>query len=265
LLLEQGAVERRRWWNRRIRLQAALIVAVVFAIGVTFSALGSPLWVAVLYLVLGVALAVLRLRAGGPPPDGRRAIGYVHGRSRERATAVRRFCETRGLHLTSLEHDSGPERRSLARALAQLEAGQADVLVVGRLQDLSGDVGSLGPLLKWFDGGQRTLIAVDVDLDTSTETGRRAVAAVAGLVRRGAEPEPVAQITPQSRSAVADVPELKARIVAMRERGMTLQAIADALNAEGVPTLRGGALWRPSSVQRATGYRRPGRGIEVDP
>ena len=38
---------------------------------------------------------------------------------------------------------------------------------------------------------------------------------------------------------------------------MTLQAIADVLNAEGVPTLRGGAMWRPSSVQRATGYRRP--------
>jgi len=30
--------------------------------------------------------------------------------------------------------------------------------------------------------------------------------------------------------------------------------------------LRGGALWRPSSVQRATGYRRPSagaRGIEL--
>jgi hypothetical protein len=38
---------------------------------------------------------------------------------------------------------------------------------------------------------------------------------------------------------------------------MTLQAIADQLNAEGVPTLRGGAMWRPSSVQAALGYRRP--------
>ena len=38
---------------------------------------------------------------------------------------------------------------------------------------------------------------------------------------------------------------------------MTLQAIADALNDEGVPTLRGGAKWRPSSVHNATGYRRP--------
>jgi Recombinase len=45
----------------------------------------------------------------------------------------------------------------------------------------------------------------------------------------------------------------------MRAKGMTLQAIADALNEEGVPTLRGGAKWRPSSVQSATGYKRPSR------
>ena len=31
------------------------------------------------------------------------------------------------------------------------------------------------------------------------------------------------------------------------------------LNTERVPTLRGGAEWRPSSVQAAAGYRRPGR------
>ena len=38
---------------------------------------------------------------------------------------------------------------------------------------------------------------------------------------------------------------------------MSLQAISDILNAEGVPTLRGGTHWRPSSVQAATGYKRP--------
>jgi hypothetical protein len=42
----------------------------------------------------------------------------------------------------------------------------------------------------------------------------------------------------------------------MRADGMTMRAIADALNAEGVPTPRGGARWRPSSVQSALGYRR---------
>jgi hypothetical protein len=29
------------------------------------------------------------------------------------------------------------------------------------------------------------------------------------------------------------------------------------LNAEGIPTLRGGSYWRPSSVQAAVGYKRP--------
>ena len=48
----------------------------------------------------------------------------------------------------------------------------------------------------------------------------------------------------------------------MRARGMTLQAIADTLNAEGVPTLRGGTEWRPSSVQAAAGYKRPKRGAK---
>jgi hypothetical protein len=43
----------------------------------------------------------------------------------------------------------------------------------------------------------------------------------------------------------------------MRRDGMSLQAIADVLNEDGVPTLRGGARWRPSSVQAATGYKRP--------
>ena len=43
----------------------------------------------------------------------------------------------------------------------------------------------------------------------------------------------------------------------MRVNGMTLQAIADRLNAENVPTLRGGKKWRPSGVHAATGYRRP--------
>jgi DNA invertase Pin-like site-specific DNA recombinase len=42
---------------------------------------------------------------------------------------------------------------------------------------------------------------------------------------------------------------LAARVRAMRDRGMTLQAIADTLNAEHVPTIRGGAKWRRSSLQ----------------
>ena len=45
---------------------------------------------------------------------------------------------------------------------------------------------------------------------------------------------------------------------------MTLRAIADVLNEEGVPTVRGGARWRPSSIHAATGYRRPSTGRTID-
>jgi DNA invertase Pin-like site-specific DNA recombinase len=43
--------------------------------------------------------------------------------------------------------------------------------------------------------------------------------------------------------------ELAERIREMRDRGLTLQAICDTLNREGVPTPRGGALWRPTSLR----------------
>ena len=55
------------------------------------------------------------------------------------------------------------------------------------------------------------------------------------------------------------------RIAAMRAAKMTLQAIADELNAEGVPTLRGGAKWRPSSIQATLGYRRRGHATACPP
>jgi hypothetical protein len=42
----------------------------------------------------------------------------------------------------------------------------------------------------------------------------------------------------------------------LRAGGATYQAIADTLNTEQVPTLRGAPAWRVSSVQAATGYKR---------
>jgi Putative peptidoglycan binding domain/Resolvase, N terminal domain/Recombinase len=60
-----------------------------------------------------------------------------------------------------------------------------------------------------------------------------------------------------TRAAVKDRPELLERITAMRSANLSLQQIADQLNAEKVPTLRGGRQWRPSSIQVALGYRRP--------
>ncbi len=83
----------------------------------------------------------------------------------------------------------------------------------------------------------------------------QAQAEAAGEVGHGGGSSPT-----RGGGAVKDQPALQQRIAEMRKSGMTLQAIADTLNAEGVPTVRGGARWRPSSVQTASGYKRPGTG-----
>ncbi|RKQ90583.1 recombinase [Solirubrobacter pauli] len=191
-----------------------------------------------------------------------RALGYVCATAademeftRERVE-IRRCCDERGLELVRVVGDVDPEGRdqrpSLVWALEQLAEHRAEVLVLARLHDLSANAANLRPLLTWFNDERRRLIALDLALDTATESGKLIALANARVHDRG-------------RTSVADIPELQERIARMRERGMTLQAIADALNAQGVPTLRGGALWRPSSVQRATGYRRPstGRGVQL--
>jgi DNA invertase Pin-like site-specific DNA recombinase len=197
------------------------------------------------------------------------ANGY--GLASQDAT-IREECSRRGWTLLDLIHDEGAsgrdtDRPGLKRALRRIADGEATGLVVSKLDRLSRSVVDFGMLLDWFDQAGATLVALDLGVDTSTPGGRlvaNVFASVAeweretigartrdGLIAARAKGRRI------SRPAVADTPKLKRRIERMRARGMTLQAIADKLNAEGVPTLRGAPRWRPSSVQAACGYRRP--------
>jgi hypothetical protein len=196
------------------------------------------------------------------PEGGRRSIGYLCGADDDgSAERIADYCAARGLRLLAVRRDADEaQRTALVAALEELAFERAESLVVARLHDLSASTADMAPLLRWFAGERHTLVAMDLELDTATEAGRVAALALAdcyaggGTARRASTPK-----------AVADIPELQERIARMRHSGMTLQAIADTLNDENVPTLRGGVKWRPSSVQRATGYRRPrsgGRGIQ---
>lgn len=121
-------------------------------------------------------------------------------------------------------------------------------------------------MAEWFREARTRLIALDVQIDTETPAGMMMLHLLAviaeweratiaqrtrdGLAARRARGKPI------SRPAVADHPELAARIREMRELPMSLQAIADALTADGVPTLRGAPRWTKSSVRGAAGYER---------
>jgi hypothetical protein len=222
-----------------------------------------------------------------PQPGGRRAVGYTTFRDRRRAVSpesryqarrIRAACEARGIVLHKLVGDvqsyTGPdlERPGLRHALELLEQGEAGCLVVTGLDRLSRSAAGLGALIERLEEIGARLIVIDIELDTDTDEGRmaaRTLIRVGSLERRhgeGAGMGGVRRSGGGGRPAVADLPLLQRRIATMRASGMTLQAIADTLNREGVPTLRGGAKWRPSSVQAATGYRRPSqRDSEDDP
>jgi DNA invertase Pin-like site-specific DNA recombinase/peptidoglycan hydrolase-like protein with peptidoglycan-binding domain len=209
---------------------------------------------------------------------GERVIGYVtmppdgHRTQTEAAThAIEEACRQADLELvevvTDRETGRSLERPGLGYALERIAEGEARGLVVCDLQPLSRSIVDLGTLLEWFRDAQAALIALDLDIDTSTPVGDQLAGTLITLSEWGRER--IAQRTRSGlaeirasgqrvgRPAVSDQPDLADRIHAMRAAGMTLQAISDRLNGEGVPTLRGGAKWRPSSVQAALGYRRP--------
>jgi DNA invertase Pin-like site-specific DNA recombinase/peptidoglycan hydrolase-like protein with peptidoglycan-binding domain len=194
---------------------------------------------------------------------------------REQAAAINTFCEKRDWQLLELVRDveeprvKGLDRPGLTYALERVARGEASCLVVSQLRRLSPSAADLGRILESIAGGGGRLVAMDVDVDTAAPAGRKAAnllisvgawerERVGARTRKGLEAAR-AKGTRIGRPGVEDVPELKERISAMRANGMTLQAIADRLNEENVPTLRGGEKWRPSSVQAAVGYRRPPR------
>ena len=111
-----------------------------------------------------------------------------------------------------------------------------------------------------LDRSQRqrwALVCLDLGLDTSTPTGKftgQIIAAVAELER-----ELIGQRTREGLAAKREEgiilgrrpsipPRLAKRIRAMRVAGATLEGICETLNVAGVPTPRGGAEWRPSSI-----------------
>lgn len=174
-------------------------------------------------------------------------------------------CRERGWQLVAVESDEGisakstKNRPALARALAALEAGDADGLIAAKLDRLSRSVRDFCELLHRSQRQHWALVCLDLGLDTSTPTGKfsaQIIAAVAelereligqrtreGLAEKRAEGIHIGR-KPSISSGLAE------RIRAMRAAGATLEGICEVLNAEGVPTPRGGAEWRPSSIVR---------------
>lgn len=153
-------------------------------------------------------------------------------------------------------------RPVLAQALADLRAGRADALAVSTLDRLSRSVADFAGILETAGRQRWAVVCLDLGIDTTTITG----AAMAQVTCAFAEMERkkiaertrdgMAKITPEARARMRLSPgrprnlsaAAQARIRELRASGATLQAICDALTAEGVPTATGGRWW-PATVR----------------
>lgn len=195
----------------------------------------------------------------------RRLVGYLRVAPRERPTDRPGIAEQRatieaaatasGWTVVGYEHDrrSGrsTRRAGLAAALSMARAGSVDGIVVSRLDRLTYSLPALAELLREAAAGGFALIALNEGLDTANDDGAlvaKIFSVAAGWTPRAVEVNPGPLLGRRGRpsstpSAVAD------RIRGLRADGQSLQAICDTLNAEGVPTPRGGARWRPTSLR----------------
>lgn len=213
-----------------------------------------------------------------------RVIGYLRVSTDEQAEsglgldAQRAMLETeiahRGWQTVDIVEDAGKtgsnlDRPALKRALRAIARREADVLMVTKLDRISRSSADTAVLCDWMHDARASLVALDLPFDTGPDSpfgqamlsfmaivaqlerdlGRqRTRAALAALRARG---------MPTGRPAVADNVLLVRRIQDLKDEGLSLQAIADRLNADGVPTVRGAAQWTKSSVRGACGYVRP--------
>jgi DNA invertase Pin-like site-specific DNA recombinase len=211
-----------------------------------------------------------------------RAIGYVRPGVGDsvtvQQTVVRDATHKRSWRLLKIfEEDPGVgptlDRPQLRRALEYVSEGEAHVLVVSSMDRLALSVKDVATLLRWFEaasGPRLVVVGGTFTLDTTREQEHALASALAALgewdraaaSQRAQEVLQACQLRglPISRPAVSEHRELTSAIQRLRDAGLTLQQIADRLNEAGVPTLRGGEYWRPSSLQAVLAYRRPPRG-----
>jgi|SRR5919205_906535 DNA invertase Pin-like site-specific DNA recombinase len=193
-----------------------------------------------------------------------RAVGYTRVSTREQGDsglglaaqrgAIEAECERKGWVIVELHEDvqsgkSADDRQGLQQALVGLQGGEADALVVSKLDRLGRSVFDVSGLLRRAEREGWSIVALDIGLDTTTIMG----AAMAQMASVFAELER-RRISERIRDAMAQLPRerrngrptydepTRARARALRESGLSLQRIAEALADEGVRPARGTAL-----------------------
>lgn len=149
-------------------------------------------------------------------------------------------------------------RPEYAAAVRELSEGRAQVLVVAKLDRLSRSLLDFAALMAQSGREGWSINALDIGIDTSTINGELIANIIMALAQW--ERRIIGQRTKLALGQVRGhgkrlgrptlvTSEAWAVIRAMRGEGASYRKVADALNAQGVPTAQGGRQWYASSVR----------------
>jgi DNA invertase Pin-like site-specific DNA recombinase len=179
--------------------------------------------------------------------------------------AITAECERRGWQLVAVYRDLGvsgrisPDRRpGLAAAIAALDAGQASVLMVAKVDRLARSIADLSLLSKLGERQGWNIVALNAPFDTTTPQGRM-MRDMLGLFAEleaamGSERMKAAAAVRRARGDQLGRPSqvpaaARARLRQLRDGGLSWPQVAEAMNAEGWTTSRGGR-WHAPQAQR---------------
>jgi DNA invertase Pin-like site-specific DNA recombinase len=202
-----------------------------------------------------------------------RVIGYVRVSTEEQALsgagleaqrrAIVAECGRRGWELVETIEDAGYSAKDLKRpgvqeALRVLEAGEAKGLVVAKLDRRSRSMLDFAALMATAQKQDWALVALDCAVDTSTPAGEAMAHVLATfgqferrlISQRTKEALAVKRASGVRLGRPPTVPQaVVGRIQRQRARGLSLRAIAEGLNQDGVPTAQGGKQWYAGTVR----------------
>ncbi len=213
-----------------------------------------------------------------------RVIGYVRVSTEEQSTKgvsldaqkakLEAYAALYDLELVDVVSDAGFSAKTLNRpglqtVLAKLDNGDADAVLVYKLDRLTRSVSDMGTLINNYFSSKFNLLSVSDQIDTRSAAGRlvlNVLTSVAqwerevisertqvALAHKKTQGQHVGsagfgyKMVEKKLARVEQEHQTIGLIQDMRKQGHTLQAIADYLNANGYQTQRGGK-WYPTTI-----------------
>ncbi len=222
-----------------------------------------------------------------------RVVGYVRVSTEQQADGgvsldaqcdkLRAYAVAMDLDVVEIVVDAGVSAKTLARpglqeALRRLDAGEAEGLLVCKLDRLTRSVRDLGELLERYFTTRFSLLSVSDSIDTRSAAGRLVLHVLASVsqwereatgertrdalahlrssgVRLGRDAlgwRRMAESDDDGRREIAEDDEERrtvARIYELRAQGLSLRAMAATLTSEGHRTKRAGR-WAPETIRK---------------